>query len=1145
MELNALKTQRKGLRIAFTHTVKKIETELDKEVRDLKALSILKVQLNDKFQRLEVCQNAISEQLLQNETTENAYNEDFEESENYRDTFLERCAQINSEEQLSVLPTDKETRKFKLPKIELKKFSGEAKDYLTFWSQFQKIHDDKYIADEDKMQYLLQSMEPKSKAERLILSFPATAANYSKAIEQLKERFGREDLLVQIYVRDLLNLVMKNAATGRAKTDLPSLYDELEGKLRSLESLGRTQEKYGDFLTPLVESCLPEEVLVAWERSRNHDSTEKGDRSLEQLMNFLRQEVKGEEMVLLARTGFDPHPSHRNKNPRIEQVRLADSATAASLVNSSIASNAGKRNCIFCDKSHPSEKCFSAKKMSLIEKQQILLKKGACFSCLKKANHISKFCDEKNNLKCSNCNYNHFDIMCSKLKNNDQKSISKESSLSNSSQSETVYLQTLCVLIRSQGREKIIRCAIDTGSQSSYVSENIIRLLKAWPLRKETVIHALFGGNETKPKQHEVFSIEVSNLRRTFVCCFEVLSEEMICGFIPKIEDREILNELKEKEIDFSDSFIKESKIDLLIGSDVIGKLLTGNSVELQSGLTAIETKLGWTVFGKRNSGERNILKTLSMHSIKVPVNKLWELETLGISDPNQTEKKETELDLNDFNKNLKILPDGRYEVELPWKYNSANLPTNKELVWKRHERMINRLSCGEFFTDYQKVFEEWENLNIIERVPDFELRKECHYLYHRPVIKLESLTTKVRPVFDASAAEKGKPSLNECLLKGINLIELIPDIIDRFRMYPIGISGDIEKAFLMLSIAPKDRDFLRFFFPSNDGPQIYRHCRVVFGISASPFLLNASIMHLLENSPPQYSDVAQKLKSAFYVDNCISGVFHKDEQDCFIEHAKLIMSNGCFNLRSFESNVAGKNVDKHSGDTSVLGIIWNLDNDTLRCCTDIDALTCDTKITKRLILGIVQTIFDPIGLLTPATLLPKLLLQELWKLKIGWDDELVYTSKCSVKGCKLKEIVRINCNVCNKNYCLKHRHPDDHKCSEQKVVSPAQAAGAAALARAQNTRKPIFQWFSSQSASTDHRRNVAPLPEVSVTTAVQGSMTEDEALALALHKSLNENAPKNIQEQEDMLLAQALAQCDDSQRPQNLTTRRNTKLRS
>ncbi|GFU17777.1 hypothetical protein TNCV_1700341 [Trichonephila clavipes] len=56
-----------------------------------------------------------------------------------------------------------------LPKIELKKFSGEAKDFLAFWSQFQKIHNDKSIAEEDKMQYLLQSVEPKSKAERLVL----------------------------------------------------------------------------------------------------------------------------------------------------------------------------------------------------------------------------------------------------------------------------------------------------------------------------------------------------------------------------------------------------------------------------------------------------------------------------------------------------------------------------------------------------------------------------------------------------------------------------------------------------------------------------------------------------------------------------------------------------------------------------------------------------------------------------------------------------------------------------------------------------------------------------------------------------------------------------------------------------------------
>ncbi|GFU88952.1 uncharacterized protein TNCV_4446271 [Trichonephila clavipes] len=636
MNLNALKAQRKGLRTAFSNCLKKIESELAQELCNFETLSVLKIQFNDKFARMDSCQNSISETLLSDDG-EHLFTEDLEDAEIYREKFWELTTKIELKSQQCTVPSDKESRKFKLPKIELKKFNGEAKEYLTFWSQFQKIHEDRGIAAEDKMQYLLQSMEPGSKAQKLVLSFPATAANYPKAIDQLKERFGREDLLVQIYVRDLLTLVMKNAATGRAKTDLPLLYDELESKLRSLESLGKTQDKYGDFRTPLVESCLPEEVLVAWERSRNHQTESEGSRSLEQLMNFLRQEVKGEEMVLLARTGLTLHQNPRKKDYHATQINKVETTTAAALVN----------------------------------------------------------------------------------------------------------------------------------------TDN------------------------------------------------------------------------------------------------------PGNSVELESGLTAVETKLDWTVFGKGSCVKDNIVTTLSMHSMNIPVNKLWELEVLGISSPTEIEKQKTELSLNDFNNRIKILPDGRYEVELPWKYDSLKLPSNKELVWKRHEGMINRFGCGKFFMDYQKVFQDWEKLNIIERVPDLELNKECHYLAHRPVIKLDSQTTKIRPVFDASASEKGKPSLNECLLKGTNLIELIPDILDRFRMYPIGISADIEKAFLMLSVAPKDRDFLRFFFPSSEKRIVYRHYRVVFGVSSSPFLLNASIMHLLENCQPQHEEVAQKLKSSFYVDNCVSGVFN------------------------------------------------------------------------------------------------------------------------------------------------------------------------------------------------------------------------------------------------------------------------------
>ncbi|GFT94276.1 uncharacterized protein TNCV_4775711 [Trichonephila clavipes] len=84
---------------------------------------------------------------------------------------------------------------------------------------------------------------------------------------------------------------------------------------------------------PLVESCLPEEVLVAWERSRNHQTESEGSRSLEQLMNFLRQEVKGEEMVLLARTSVTLHQNPRKKDYHATQVNKVETTTTAALLN--------------------------------------------------------------------------------------------------------------------------------------------------------------------------------------------------------------------------------------------------------------------------------------------------------------------------------------------------------------------------------------------------------------------------------------------------------------------------------------------------------------------------------------------------------------------------------------------------------------------------------------------------------------------------------------------------------------------------------------------------------------------------------------------------------------------------------------------
>lgn len=53
--------------------------------------------------------------------------------------------------QLLIKPLD-----INLPKIELKKFNGDLLEWLGFWSQFSKIHEDSSMAPEDKFQYLIQ-----------------------------------------------------------------------------------------------------------------------------------------------------------------------------------------------------------------------------------------------------------------------------------------------------------------------------------------------------------------------------------------------------------------------------------------------------------------------------------------------------------------------------------------------------------------------------------------------------------------------------------------------------------------------------------------------------------------------------------------------------------------------------------------------------------------------------------------------------------------------------------------------------------------------------------------------------------------------------------------------------------------------------
>ena len=84
---------------------------------------------------------------------------------------------------------------------------------------------------------------------------------------------------------------------------------------------------------------------------------------------------------------------------------------------------------------------------------------------------------------------------------------------------------------------------------------------------------------------------------------------------------------------------------------------------------------------------------------------------------------------------------------------------------------------------------------------------------------------------------------INGCLDKGPCNLPLIPLLLCSFRLSPIAVLADLEKAFLQVRINEEDRDALLFLWFSNVATKsreikIFRYTSLVFGLSCSPAVL-------------------------------------------------------------------------------------------------------------------------------------------------------------------------------------------------------------------------------------------------------------------------------------------------------------------
>ncbi|KAH6924053.1 hypothetical protein HPB50_010846 [Hyalomma asiaticum] len=206
---------------------------------------------------------------------------------------------------------------------------------------------------------------------------------------------------------------------------------------------------------------------------------------------------------------------------------------------------------------------------------------------------------------------------------------------------------------------------------------------------------------------------------------------------------------------------------------------MTGEVTRCESNetLIAMNSKLGWIFQGNTNCMTPDIaasritvcvLNTSVQESDKV-LRSFWELDSAEISDAVDNDSRLSPV-LMKFEEII-TLRDGTYEVMLPWK-EEVELSDKKQVVITK---LICRLSSKQGLLEtYDKTIGAYlraGHAEIVER-PPLDPTK-VYYVLRREVIREHPLTTKVRIVFDASSDAKGCFSLNECLKKDDETLQI------------------------------------------------------------------------------------------------------------------------------------------------------------------------------------------------------------------------------------------------------------------------------------------------------------------------------------------------------------------------------------
>ncbi|KAH9578545.1 hypothetical protein MS3_00004738 [Schistosoma haematobium] len=662
-----------------------------------------------------------------------------------------------------------------LPKVELSYFDGEPRGYWKFIRQFETYVASRVTDDNQRLLYLIHYCKGKAKTAIEGCVMMEASSGYKRAREILKRFFGQSHVIARETLEDLFSAVNFEYIDG---DQLSNLAIKMENCAMVLEQMNYTSDLNSLVTLERIVRLLPQPMQAQWADWVDKLTEDNREPTFDELTQFIASRAR----VACSRFGRLANRSRKGHNVKTNchvQSEQGNSSTT-------------KTKCSMCYYDHAIDKCPQFLALTVQDRWSYAKSKGICFVCLRQGHRV-KECKLTKRCNVEGCEKKHHSLLHSE---SEKPSISNCCGYTKSLISQ-VCLGMIPVRLKSRKAEIVGYALLDNGSDVTLIKSNCLRSLGLSKDEASVVVETV-GSNRTMKVTSAPF--EVYSLDRSEHVTIE--GALIVAGIPGHKPTKSAMNNLvkwphlSDVPIDSLDS----EEVLLLIGCDVpeahwvLDQRLGGRKNPY-----AVETLLGWTVFGPASYSEyrkRVVNHTSKLQTLENEIRKLYDVE---FSDAYSSDKS---LSVDD-KAAIKIVEvgtrfdNGHFVVSIPWKKNPDMKVDNYEVANRRLQSLKGMLSKDvSLHIKYIKSTESDFTKTYAKRV--FEIYLQSYrprwYLPHHAVLNMKK--PDLRVVLDCAAQFAGVPP-NDMIYQEPDTTAELRCILISFRKEAVAIPADVEEMFM------------------------------------------------------------------------------------------------------------------------------------------------------------------------------------------------------------------------------------------------------------------------------------------------------------------------------------------------------------